>query len=205
MNESTDNEFDHLSSVMDRRAFMTLLSVAAAACPLPLLAAKHEQTNDLHNAEQPVEPWLTLSATQQHLFPAEMDSPGASDINALAYLRNMLQAPDVDVEEKKFIQQGATWLNDIARKQKSRPFVQLDETEREQVLRAIEQSRAGERWLSLILTYLLEALLSDPVYGGNPDGIGWRWLQHQPGYPTPPEDKMYYKLAQRHTFKRTRA
>jgi gluconate 2-dehydrogenase gamma chain len=62
-------------------------------------------------------------------------------------------------------------------------------------LREIEQSRAGRNWLSLLLTYLLEALLADPVYGGNPDGIGWTWLEHQPGYPAPPRDKSWYKLA----------
>ena len=50
-------------------------------------------------------------------------------------------------------------------------------------------------WLSLLLTYLLEALLADPVYGGNPGGIGWQWLAHQPGFPTPPADKTWYKLA----------
>jgi len=46
----------------------------------------------------------------------------------------------------------------------------------------------------MLLTYILEALLTDPVYGGNPNGIGWTWLQHQPGFPTPTEDKKYYKL-----------
>ena len=62
-------------------------------------------------------------------------------------------------------------------------------------MRQIEQSRAGRNWLSLLLTYVLEALLADPVYGGNPDGIGWQWLEHQPGYPRPPADKSWYKLA----------
>jgi gluconate 2-dehydrogenase gamma chain len=33
------------------------------------------------------------------------------------------------------------------------------------------------------------------VYGGNPDGIGWRWLGHVPGYPRPPADKVAGKLA----------
>jgi len=67
--------------------------------------------------------------------------------------------------------------------------------QREDVLRQIEQSQAGRNWLSLLLTYLPEALLADPVYGGNPDGIGWTWLEHQPGYPTPPADKSWYRLA----------
>jgi gluconate 2-dehydrogenase gamma chain len=40
----------------------------------------------------------------------------------------------------------------------------------------------------------MEALLTDPAYGGNPGGIGWRWLQHVPGYPRPPMDKIYPEL-----------
>ena len=31
--------------------------------------------------------WELLDAVQQHLFPSEPDSPGAREINALAYLR----------------------------------------------------------------------------------------------------------------------
>ena len=62
------------------------------------------------------------------------------------------------------------------------------------MLRQIEQSNAGQNWLSLLLTYLLEALLADPVYGGNPDGIGWQWLEHQSGFPRPPADKTWYRL-----------
>jgi gluconate 2-dehydrogenase gamma chain len=48
--------------------------------------------------------------------------------------------------------------------------------------------------LSLLLYYIFEALLSDPVYGGNPGGIGWQWLEHQPGFPRPPADKIYGNL-----------
>ena len=44
-----------------------------------------------------------------------------------------------------------------------------------------DETRWGRAWLSLLLYYIFEALLSDPVYGGNPDGIGWQWLEHQPG------------------------
>ena len=205
MKRITDKEMRHHLPAMDRRAFITLLSSLAASYPLAGLASKREQASDDKITQKLVDPWLTLDAVQQHLLPAEQDSPGARDIHALHYLQSMLQAPDIDKEEKSFIHQGAGWLNDIAQKQQSARFIQLDDSDREQVLRSIEKSRAGERWLSLMLSYLLEALLSDPVYGGNPDGIGWKWLQHQPGYPTPPQEKMYYKLASRHTFRRTRA
>ena len=41
----------------------------------------------------------------------------------------------------------------------------------------------------------VEALLADPVYGGNFDQTGWRWLSHQPGFPRPSADKTWYRLA----------
>jgi gluconate 2-dehydrogenase gamma chain len=37
----------------------------------------------------------------------------------------------------------------------------------------------------MLLDYIMEALLTDPVYGGNPNSIGWQWLKHQPGFPRP--------------------
>ena len=51
----------------------------------------------------------------------------------------------------------------------------------------------------IILTYLLQALLTDPVYGGNPNGVGWKWLHHQPGFPRPPKDETYFKLQNKRT------
>jgi gluconate 2-dehydrogenase gamma chain len=52
----------------------------------------------------------------------------------------------------------------------------------------------GKQWISTILRYILEALLTDPIYGGNPNAIGWKWLDHQPGFPRPPANKRYYLL-----------
>lgn len=193
-----------MPSGMDRRRFIMLLSAAAAAYPLSALAEKRSQPETVdYNSLQ--DPWLTIDAVQQHLFPAEKDSPGARDINALTYLQAMLQTPGADPEHVSFMTQGVTWLNDIARKQKQAGFIKLDPQEKEQVLRSIEKSRAGERWLSQHLGYILEALVTDPVYGGNPNGIGWQWLEHQPGFPSPAADKVFYRLPKRPTFRRTRA
>ena len=66
--------------------------------------------------------------------------------------------------------------------------------EKETILRAISKSRAGENWLSNLVGYIFEAMLSPPSYGGNPDGIGWQWLEHQAGFPLPPMGKRYYEL-----------
>ena len=176
---------------MNRRTFITLLSSALASYPLHTLAEKRLQVDHYNKLK---EPWKTIAAVQEHLFPADENSPGAQDIQALNFLQNMLNAPDVEKSTREHIINGVGWLNDLSIQTYKHTFIELDDKKREKILRKIEQSRAGSRWLSLLMTYLLEALLSDPVYGGNKEGIGWKWLEHQPGYPTPTKDKQYFKL-----------
>jgi len=197
---------DHEYAV-SRRTFLnrlTALGGLMAVYPASALAALREQTGTAPAVDgwAAADPWKTISAVQQHLFPASDDAPGAAEIGALPYLHNAIENPDADAEDQVFIFNGVGWLNDLTQEKYQRPFAALDEQQREMVLRQIEQSRAGRNWLSLLLTYMLEALLADPVYGGNPQGIGWRWLEHQPGYPTPPPDKMWYRLGERVTFHR---
>lgn len=190
---------------ISRREFMRILATAVAAYPLSSLADNRK--NKAVTVKQN-EPWLTISEVQEHLFPSEKNSPhsiGANDIQALNYLRAMIETPDFDKEEAELLHNGVTWLNDLSIQQYSKKFVQLDTKSKEKILRRVEGSNAGSRWLSLLLTYLLEALLTDPVYGGNPNGIGWKWLQHQPGFPRPAEDRKYFKLSSiKHSANRRR-
>ncbi|MDD5389747.1 MAG: gluconate 2-dehydrogenase subunit 3 family protein [Gallionellaceae bacterium] len=129
--------------------------------------------------------WLVLAAVQNHLFPSELGSPGAREINALSYLQGVLGDPRGDRDEQRFILQGVDWLEDLSRQRHKASFVDLDPIRREQVLREVANSGPGENWLSTLLLYICEALLADPVYGGNPEGIGWAWLGHQAGFPRP--------------------
>ena len=186
-------------ALISRREFISILASLPAIYPLSSLAKKQANTassepDSKYIAQYIKEPWLTLSEVQQHLFPQEKDAIGAKDIQALEYLHTTMNNPDFGNDEKERIQQGVTWLNDLSKQQYSKKFIQLDNDSKEKILRRIEGSGAGERWLSTLLTYLLEALLTDPVYGGNPNGVGWKWLQHQPGFPRPPENKKYFKL-----------
>jgi gluconate 2-dehydrogenase gamma chain len=199
--------------MLDRRSFLCL--VAALASQLPAAArvrSEPEATGAAgHDASAKAlqDPWLTLAAVQAHLLPGGDAGPGskapsAAEIGALSYLRNALAAPDMDPQDGQFIRDGVGWLNEVAQEAHGRPYSQLGAEPAEQVMRRIERSAAGERWLFLLLGYLLEALLADPVYGGNRDGRGWAWLEHRPGYPRPPADKLYYKLG-KPVYKRTKA
>lgn len=138
--------------------------------------------------------WVTLHAVHLHMFPKSVNAPDADSINATAFLKSILEWPGIDEGDKKFILDGVGWLNGLSEKVFKAKFYSLNNKDKEQVLRTVEKSQAGENWLSLIMLYLFEALLTDPVYGGNTDGQGWKWLEHQPGFPRPAENKRYFNL-----------
>ncbi|MCW9048327.1 MAG: gluconate 2-dehydrogenase subunit 3 family protein [Gammaproteobacteria bacterium] len=194
---------------INRRQFIQILAVTSTAWPLLTNAEKLILGQDTDKVYKNLsDPWLSLAEVQEHLFPADENSPGAKDIYALRFLRNMLDAPDIDAEEKDFIIQGVGWLNDLSVKNHKYSFIKLSSDNKEKVLRKIESSRAGSRWLSLMMGYLLEALLSDPVYGGNKESKGWLWLEHIPGFPTPTTEQVYFKLGTEsnvNTRRRTKA
>lgn len=140
-------------------------------------------------------PWQTLRAVLAHLLPHSDDAPGADDIHAIVYLHDTLENPSADGAAKARIVEGAQRVEALAQTQHQQPFAALGEAQRETLLREFEGLRGGSAWLSSLLTFLLEALLADPVYGGNFDQTGWRWLSHQPGFPRPSADKTWYRLA----------
>lgn len=179
-------------------ARLAALGSLALAFPSSLLA---ELRASNANKQQPdwthQHPWQTLAAVQEVLFPAGEDIPGASDIDAITYLHNAIENPDADGEDRDFIFRGIGWLDELTQERHQKNFVQLSPLDQEKIIQTTVQSRAGRNWVSLLLTYILEALLADPVYGGNRDDIGWQWLEHQPGFPRPPADKTWDKLLQR--------
>jgi gluconate 2-dehydrogenase gamma chain len=176
---------------INRRTFLLRVAGFFTTLLLPSFivhAAKKRSANQLKN------PWLTIDVVQDHLFPSETDSPGAKEINALTYLRNAIASPTIDQEEKEFLLNGVKWLNDLSLEQYKTVFAQLSFSQRTDMLHQITKSKSGRKWVSKLLSYIFEALLSDPVYGGNPDGIGWKWLNHHPGFPRPPKHKRYLEI-----------
>lgn len=175
--------------LLTRRRFLLGLAGGSVAALFPWSAQAAPALSEARR-------WQVLDAVQRHMFPSEPDAPGAVEIKALAYLKFIFARDPDKADDRRFILQGAGWLEDMAQRLAQASFLKLDETQRERVLREVEKSEAGGNWLSLVLLYLIESLLADPVYGGNPDGVGWRWLAHTPGFPLPPPGKRYMELRQ---------
>lgn len=181
--------------LVSRRQFLLTAAGGSLAVLFPLSSRAVTDNAKISSEPLPaIKPWPVIEAVQQHLFPTEPDAPGASDINALAYLQFVMTDTTLAAEDRDFITKGAAWLEDMAQQMENKSFIALSEKQRDKVLRKIADSESGENWLATIMLYIVEALLTDPVYGGNTDQLGWKWLQHIPGYPRPPLDKTFTRL-----------
>jgi gluconate 2-dehydrogenase gamma chain len=160
-------------------------------------AKTHTSIHELLKTLVKTDPWLTLDATLNQLLPSSATGPSASEIRATAYLYQVMTVQPTEQDEKEFILKGVGWLNGYANSEKSANFVQLNFSDKEQILRGISQSTAGQNWLNTLLGYIFQAMLAPESYGGNPDGIGYKWLEHQAGFPLPNEGQRYFELPTR--------
>jgi len=176
-----------------RRIFLKSAAGALATTTIsaPLLASNNLKITD-NWQNTPL--WQTLNAVLNHLLPESKTGPSAQDIKALNYLHNVVTLQPIAADEITFIKKGVGWLNGFSQSQLSKPFVELSNTEKESILRGISGSNAGNNWLSTLLGYVFEAMLTPPIYGGNPNGIGEKWLKHQAGFPLPSVGTRYYEL-----------
>ena len=187
-----DNPLQNLSEGLNRRAF---LKTGLAGVLLPVLPACSDNKETEKSTNQSIfteyEKQI-IETVQDHLLPEDGNGPNAKAINAFEYLVfAMTDKQNMEDGDPEFIKKGVGWLTDLSEQTKGEAFTKLSFEEREKLLQQISRSQAGENWLSLLMYYLTEALMTDPIYGGNPDQIGWQWLEHQSGFPRPEKGKTY--------------
>ncbi len=191
---------------LNRRAFLKQSSAAVlvasiAACKPDINnpkieSASNTQATDVKITNEKFEfnphQKQTIKQVQLKLFPNDGDGPSAEQLNGLAYLQWALTDPDNTADgDGEFIIKGVGWLDGLSEQTQGDQFIKLKPQQQDKILTQISQSSAGENWLSLLIYYLIEALTLDPIYGGNPNQIGWQWLKHQPGFPRPTQSTSY--------------
>ena len=128
-----------------------------------------------------IEPFKVIRIVQDTLFPKGLKAPSASEFGATAYLANVSTHSSFWADDLKFLAYGAELLMEY-----ENGFLTMNVEDRDKVLRDFtNNSEKGESWVSLVLFYTIEALLGDPIYDGNRDKIGWKWLGHNEGKPQP--------------------
>ncbi len=171
---------------MSRRTFLARSAAAAAALGLAACARDH-RPDDRQRLDEAR--WRALEAAQDRLLPSSPGAPGARDVRATAYLDAALAEADTPAAVRARIRDGADRLDALAREHGAPDFAALQPEARDAVLAEFFDTPEGDRWFDAVMPFTLEALLGDPVHGGNPDGIAWDWLGHRPGWPRPAETR----------------
>ena len=128
-------------------------------------------------------PLQTLAIVQKDLFPQEM----ITSSNAYAYISIIFKHSRVSADDKQYLRNGTKWLNEQAVSTYKKVYTNLSPEERQNVLQTIAKESWGESWIKIVLSYIMEATLGDPIYGINKKESGWKWLSHESGLPRPKE------------------
>lgn len=174
---------------MQRRGFLQLMLGAAMVSQIPWwVSCKLESSADFTLDGHQL---AIIKRVQSFLFPSDGNGPGADELNASDYLQWVLNDEGMDKDEKGYLIKGIAWVEETAREEMEDGFLNLEEHRQNEILTLIANEDWGEAWYSMNLTFVFEALLSDPIYGSNREGMGWKWLEHNPGQPRPIEEMQY--------------
>lgn len=184
---------------MSRRHFVKGLFVAGALVQIPFLSSclgDEVSTENLPFGTLNSKQQSLIKAVQSILFPDDGNGPSAADVNALNYLQWVISDAAMDPGEVEFIVDGISWFEERCEEETSDSFLDLNLKEQDAFLALATEDNNLERWLSVLLTLIFEALFCDPQYGGNPSEQTWKWLNHNPGLPRPTDDLIYNKIVE---------
>ena len=126
-----------------------------------------------------------LLQASYHLLPPSSLGPGAKSLHIANYFSFILADARVTKNDKDFILNGSRWLEEDAYKTYEKSFLSLSFEEKDDLFKQVAKEEWGETYIYDVLSYCLEAFLSAPIYGSNTDEMGWKWLDHNPGFPQP--------------------
>lgn len=119
-----------------------------------------------------------IKAVAGRIVPDDDISPGALGIGADQYLVRALKAEYADFVS---VYRGvAAAVDGCAVDRFGRGFAKLNVSDQDLILEELWRGPVGS-WLDSVRSHVIEGLFSDPKWGGNREGLGWRLL----GYPGP--------------------
>lgn len=125
----------------------------------------------------------TIKVLENDLFPKANEL----GIDTADYISIILRHPRVTQEDKRFLKNGAKWLNETSVEMFQKQYTKLSFEKRQLILKNITSTEWGNSWCSTVLGYTFEAAFGDPIYGGNNKEAGWKWLAFEGGKPRPTE------------------
>ncbi len=181
----------------NRRTFLRGALIAGAMAQIATFTScsvELREGNDILSAEQST----ILNDILEIFFPDDGNGPSAEDINAFGYIMWVLHdSINRKSEDNEYIIEGIDWANETAQEIYFTPFTELDQKQKEALVDKFTKLNWGKSWSSVIITLIMEAVLLDPLYGGNTNEVGWEWLNHTPGFPRPTEELRYERIMEK--------
>ena len=156
---------------MKRRNFIKFTTISAILFSTNISIAKNIPNKTL----------LVLDEVLNIIFPNTSTMPGAKEFKALEYLIKNISHKTFDNEDKTLILDGTKdFIGSFPE------FLTLNNNEKKELIfEIIKNSAYAKSWVSKITYYGIEAMFSDPIYGGNFNQIAWKSVNHAVGIPQP--------------------
>ena len=156
---------------MKRRNFIKFTTISAILFSTNISIAKNIPSQTL----------LVLDEVLNIIFPKTSTMPSAKEFKALEYLIKNISHKTFDNEDKTLILDGTKdFIGSFPQ------FLTLNEKEKKELIfEIIKNSAYAKSWVSKITYYGIEAMFSDPIYGGNFNQIAWKSINHAVGIPRP--------------------
>ncbi|MBP7770168.1 MAG: gluconate 2-dehydrogenase subunit 3 family protein [Aliarcobacter sp.] len=156
---------------MKRRKFIKFTTVSAVLLTTNISIAKNIDKDKL----------IVLDEVFNIIFPKTSTMPSAKEFKALEYLLKNISAKAFDDEDKTFILEGTdVFIGSFPE------FLTSDKNQKKKLIFEIIQNSAyAKSWISKLSYYGIEAMFSDPIYGGNFNKSGWNSVFHFVGIPRP--------------------
>jgi gluconate 2-dehydrogenase alpha chain len=130
-----------------------------------------------------------LAAIADRIFPTDEHSEGATDLGVVTYIdRSLLGAYFEQLDSYRL---GLAALNRAAEARHHRSFAACTAEQRDAMLIEMEEGQFPEMktpspaaFFNMVKLHVQEGLFSDPLYGGNRDKAGWRFLGHPGVWPS---------------------
>ncbi|MGE0050927.1 MAG: gluconate 2-dehydrogenase subunit 3 family protein [Arcobacter sp.] len=156
---------------MKRRTFIKFTTAWALLLSSNIVIARIISKNNL----------IILDEILNIIFPKTSTMPSAREFKALNYLVQNISHKTFDDDDKVLIVDGTKDFIESFPE-----FLNLKEDEKKELIfRIIKNSSYAKSWISKLTYYGVEAMFSDPIYGGNFEQIGWNSVKHNIGYPRP--------------------
>jgi gluconate 2-dehydrogenase gamma chain len=156
---------------MKRRTFIKFTTVWALLLSSNIVIARIISKNNL----------IILDEVLNIIFPKTSTMPSSREFKALNYLVQNISHKTFDDDDKVLIVDGTKDFIESFPE-----FLNLKEDEKKELIfRIIKNSSYAKSWISKLTYYGVEAMFSDPIYGGNFEQIGWNSVKHNIGYPRP--------------------